>query len=823
MVATTLAPPPQVFVHSTTITTTTTVQAHPAGAWAVGGTSLSAFADFETDLDLGLQTRNFFYYKGGEAEVGGWKVAYTPSANNLALIKNGAGAWGGLNSGSGGSFVGLQRATVSIERTLHGLVPGQLYGITFLAAYRPGYGAAVLSLSVDDAPLSGSDKIALTASFEQYAYVFNATSTNATIGFSNVGTRPGDRTAFVDAVRVTAWTTDPSTGENYWLNTVNLDWVAAEDRCQAAGASLVKLASKEESDFVMTTVASRSSPWIGCNDRAKEGVFVWTDGTSCTRYDANTPSSWCNFFSWYSGEPNNCHGGEDCVHVANVYHWNDASCSNARASICQYKRTKAAAAPTCITSTTTTTTRTTTTGTTTTACWDPNYAGTGPCTSTTTTKTTTTTLHAFELRAWTLSSDGSHYTTLDEGTGGGRYLYNVSGNSYSKYLMQGVDINWFVTDREMPSYIINGRWYDYKERIYGFSSDVDISVIGEETTPLTTMSAASDGGDQLPQPTTGDSPKPTALDSSDANDKQAAAAGNNNKTSAGKSVGIAIAVIILLAVIAFVLHRKYSNSKGLDEARHVQAEYAERENSRNTMSMESNPLARTQSNVATHETWRPAETRNRADTDRNWPAMPAAAAAVEDLTVTTAVYVNQAFEAPSAISSSNMVHLRAGRRQNKLAENPTSSRNSAEMSVYVEKNPNQPIKCDAAKTYAAPVYSEAQDGAVQLYENDFPRPAAATAAGKQQNYEDFNLIIGGVDMEAGAEAGGGEAGAREAAGVGDAGNGAHFYENHVPGYPSAVYAVPEVPTEYNSDYQIPDALAVEGVNLDYADLNNHQS
>lgn len=282
-------------------------------------------------------------------------------------------------------------------------------------------------------------------------------------------------------------------------------------------------------------------------------------------------------------------------------------------------------------------------------------------------------------------------------------------------------------------------------------------------------------------------------------------------------------MIILLAVIAFVLHRKYSNSKGLDEARHVQAEYAERENSRNTMSMESNPLARTQSNVATHETWRSAETRNRADTDRNWPAMPAAAAAVEDLTVTTAVYVNQAFEAPSAISSSNMVHLRAGRRQNKLAENPTSSRNSAEMSVYVEKNPNQPIKCDAAKTYAAPVYSEAQDGAVQLYENDFPRPAAATAAGKQQNYEDFNLIIGGVDMEAGAEAGGGGAGAREAAGVGDAGNGAHFYENHVPGYPSAVYAVPEVPTEYNSDYQIPDALAVEGVNLDYADLNNHQS
>lgn len=78
-------------------------------------------------------------------------------------------------------------------------------------------------------------------------------------------------------------------------------------------------------------------------------------------------------------------------------------------------------------------------------------------------------------------------------------------------------------------------------------------------------------------------------------------------------------------------------------------------------------------------------------------------------------------------------------------------------------------------------------------------------------------------MEAGGGRGGGQGGAAGARGGSDAGNGAHFYENHAPGYPSAVYAVPEVLTEYNSDYQIPDALTVEGVNLDYADLNNHQS
>lgn len=350
------------------------------------------------------------------------------------------------------------------------------------------------------------------------------------------------------------------------------------------------------------------------------------------------------------------------------------------------------------------------------------------------------------------------------------------------------------------------------------------STISTTTTVVT--GKASDESSPLP-PTTGTTPKPTAFNSSDTNAINQAA-DDGNPTSAGKSFGIAITVIILLTIIAFVLHRKYSNSRTADdEARHVQAEFNERENSRNTMSMESNPLARTQSDVAAHETWLPAETRNRAGTPENSPMPAEATVAAEDSTVTTAVYVNQTFGPPSTHGNSNVVHLRAGGRQNQLAENPTAGGNSAEMGVCVEADPNQPIKYYAAKTktWAAPVYSEAQDGTAQLYENYFPRPPAATAAGKQQNYEDFNLIIGGIDMEAGAEEGGevGAADARGAAGGSDAGNGAHVYENHAPRYPSAVYAVPEVPTEYNSDYQIPDALTVEGVNLDYADLNNHQS
>lgn len=83
------------------------------------------------------------------------------------------------------------------------------------------------------------------------------------------------------------------------------------------------------------------------------------------------------------------------------------------------------------------------------------------------------------------------------------------------------------------------------------------------------------------------------------------------------------------------------------------------------------------------------------------------------------------------------------------------------------------------------------------------------------------VINNNIKKKGGANKAGSAGGA---GGVGDASKGAHHYENHAPVYPSVVYAVAaEVPTEYNSDYQIPDALIVEGVNLDYADLNNHQT
>lgn len=167
--------------------------------WAIGGT---AFEDFE------YPTSNYIYDKGNEF-FPDWVVSSTGDSNGrgVVVIKNGAGAWGGLDSGSGDSFVGLKRATVSIERTLVSLVPGSVYKIGFLAACRPGSSSmsrsddCKLTLSVDGVSLSG--QLSPEPSFQHYDDSFTATSTAATIRFSNEGMAAGDICTFLDAIKIT--------------------------------------------------------------------------------------------------------------------------------------------------------------------------------------------------------------------------------------------------------------------------------------------------------------------------------------------------------------------------------------------------------------------------------------------------------------------------------------------------------------------------------------------------------------------------------------------------------------------------------------------
>jgi hypothetical protein len=69
--------------------------------------------------------------------------------------------------------------------------------------------------------------------------------------------------------------------------------------------------------------------WIGGNDMATEGTFLWEDGTVF----ADTPGA----TKWAPGEPNDVNSQEDCVQLYNEdgeWYWNDDWCVFKFSSVC---------------------------------------------------------------------------------------------------------------------------------------------------------------------------------------------------------------------------------------------------------------------------------------------------------------------------------------------------------------------------------------------------------------------------------------------------------------------------------------------------------
>eukprot|EP00092_Neocalanus_flemingeri_P103047 GFUD01131827.1.p1 GENE.GFUD01131827.1~~GFUD01131827.1.p1 ORF type:complete len:228 (-),score=41.75 GFUD01131827.1:15-698(-) len=102
-------------------------------------------------------------------------------------------------------------------------------------------------------------------------------------------------------------------------------WEDAELRCTQDGGHLASILSEEERKFIQDNlyINKYQTTWIGANDRAVEGVWVWTDG-----------SAW-EFTDWKEGEPNNS-GGEDCGHL--YYYngkWADTSCTLVSSFLCK--------------------------------------------------------------------------------------------------------------------------------------------------------------------------------------------------------------------------------------------------------------------------------------------------------------------------------------------------------------------------------------------------------------------------------------------------------------------------------------------------------
>lgn len=118
-------------------------------------------------------------------------------------------------------------------------------------------------------------------------------------------------------------------GRCYKYVATRLPWAEAELYCVSQRANLVAIHSLEEHKFIKDLTENfdhtQGYTWIGLSDTQKEGGWMWSDGSAV------------DFVLWYTGQPDNHEGLEDCAHInsGTEFKWNDINCSNKLTFVCE--------------------------------------------------------------------------------------------------------------------------------------------------------------------------------------------------------------------------------------------------------------------------------------------------------------------------------------------------------------------------------------------------------------------------------------------------------------------------------------------------------
>ena len=108
----------------------------------------------------------------------------------------------------------------------------------------------------------------------------------------------------------------------YFLNPDPHSGSSAQAYAQTLGANLISVQSAAENTCIMNELNRLGQSgviWIGFNDEAEEGNFVWYDQAPVT------------YTNWAPGEPNNSGGDEGCTQIYPDGMWNDLNCNTANA------------------------------------------------------------------------------------------------------------------------------------------------------------------------------------------------------------------------------------------------------------------------------------------------------------------------------------------------------------------------------------------------------------------------------------------------------------------------------------------------------------
>ncbi|MEC7750391.1 MAG: DUF4215 domain-containing protein [Myxococcota bacterium] len=109
-----------------------------------------------------------------------------------------------------------------------------------------------------------------------------------------------------------------------YCQTPRRTWAGAEAFCVAWGGHLLTVDNAADQRRLAAYGWRGDEMWIGLNDRADEGEFVWVGRNSAYR-------------NWARGEPNNSGDREHCTHLWRQTWgaWNDADCDQNHAYFCE--------------------------------------------------------------------------------------------------------------------------------------------------------------------------------------------------------------------------------------------------------------------------------------------------------------------------------------------------------------------------------------------------------------------------------------------------------------------------------------------------------
>eukprot|EP01046_Picozoa_sp_COSAG06_P029243 COSAG06_NODE_2697_length_6436_cov_8.420546_3_plen_654_part_00 len=117
-----------------------------------------------------------------------------------------------------------------------------------------------------------------------------------------------------------------------------LGWAEAEEECRLLGSHLASVTSAEQQAAVGRLAGGTNRVWIGLNDMAEEGSFVWSDGE---------PLEYSNWYHWDESQTGRdyCFSCGDGISITQMthYQWNDHDQLDLLPYICAKKASPIAA------------------------------------------------------------------------------------------------------------------------------------------------------------------------------------------------------------------------------------------------------------------------------------------------------------------------------------------------------------------------------------------------------------------------------------------------------------------------------------------------